>query len=208
MNMEFITIAHGFLIGMLISIPTGPVGFLCIRQALLFPWRKSFSLALGSISADLIFGFIGIFSLTSISSFYLQEQIPIRFVGGLILLYVGIKTFFNMKVNIIPGLQNSENVEKFTSTFLLTMTNPIQIITLPIVFASVGTHIRPGNYGDASLFMIGLAVGAVAMWAILIAIATALKSKMEHHHYKYISYISGGLISTTGLYVLLSLIFR
>lgn len=193
---------------MLISIPTGPVGFLCLRRALLFPSRESISSAFGSISADLIFGFIGIFGLTSIAQFYTAEQIPIRFIGALILLYVGIKTFFNFKSNIIPGFGPHENVGNFTSTFLLTMTNPIQIITLPIVFASVGTGIRPGNYGDASMFLLGLAIGATLLWLIFIGIASKLRGKIQHTHLKYVNYIAGTLIAGTGLYILLSLILR
>lgn len=206
--MQFIILLHGLLVGMLISIPTGPVGFLCLRRALLYPSRESISSAFGSISADLIFGFIGIFGLTSIAHFYLAAQAPIRFVGALILLYVGVKTFFNKKLQIIPGVGEHENVSNFTSTFLLTMTNPIQVITLPIVFASVGTGIRPGNYGDASMFLLGLAVGAVLLWLLFIGIASRFRGKIEHKHLKYVSYIAGTLIIGTGMFILASLILR
>jgi threonine/homoserine/homoserine lactone efflux protein len=58
----WLIILHGFLIGMLISVPTGPVGFLCLRRALLHTKRASFSSAFGSIGADLIFG-LSVFSV-------------------------------------------------------------------------------------------------------------------------------------------------
>ncbi|HRH31573.1 MAG TPA: LysE family transporter, partial [Candidatus Paceibacterota bacterium] len=156
-------------------------------------------------AADLIFGFIGIFSLTSISDFYVREQTPIRTIGALILLYVGIKTFFNFKSPSIPGFKENQHVGNFTSTFILTMTNPIQVITLPLVFAAVGTGIRPDNYGDMFFFMLGLAIGAAFLWVLLIGISTILKKKIKEMHLKYINYIAGSLITATGIYILLKL---
>ncbi len=206
--MQFIIILHGLLIGMLISVPTGPVGFLCVRRALVHNWRAAFVTALGSIAADLIFGAIAIFSLTSVYSFFMREQYSIKLVGGLLLLYVGIKTFFNIAPEFVPGLKKFEHVGNFASTFLLTMTNPVQIITLPVVFTAVGTHIRPGHYGDAGLFMVGVGLGAVVCWAVIIGISTLLKKYVEEHHFKLINRISGTLIVGTGLYILLSMALR
>ncbi|MBP6926480.1 MAG: LysE family transporter [Candidatus Pacebacteria bacterium] len=204
--MQFMILLHGVLIGALISIPTGPVGFLCVRRALLYPYKQSFSSAFGSITADLIFGFIGIFSLTTIADFYLREQTPIRTIGALILLYVGIKTFFNFKTPSIPGFKENQHFGNFTSTFVLTMTNPIQIITLPLIFAAVGTGIRGENYSDMLFFMIGLAIGAAFLWVMLIGISSVLKKKIQEKHFKYINYIAGSLITATGLYILIKLV--
>ncbi len=205
--MQFIIILHGLLIGMLISVPTGPVGFLCVRRALVHHYRASFSSAFGSITADLIFGAIGIFSLTSVYDFFTKESTSIRFIGSLILLYVGIKTFFAIAPELIPGIKKYEHIGNFASTFFLTMTNPVQIITLPVVFAAVGTGVRSGNYGDALFFLLGLAIGSVCSWVILIGIATVFKKKIKEHHFRLINRISGTLITGTGIYIMLSLIF-
>jgi threonine/homoserine/homoserine lactone efflux protein len=206
--MQFIILLHGLLIGMLISIPTGPVGFICIRRALLQNYRASFSSAFGSIAADLIFGCIAIFSLTSVYDFFLQQQTPIRFVGGLLLLYVGIKTFFTLTAASTEMPKRFEHAGNFTSTFLLTITNPVQIITLPVVFAAIGTGIRPEHYGDALFFLLGLGIGATLLWVILIGLSVSFKKRVREHHFKWINRIAGVLIVATGLYILLSLILK
>ncbi len=206
--MQFVTILHGLLVGMLISVPTGPVGFLCVRRALVHHYRASFSSAFGSIAADLIFGAVGIFSLTSVYDFFTKESTPIRFVGSLILLYVGIKTFFAIAPELIPGIKKYEHIGNFASTFLLTMTNPVQIITLPVIFAAVGTGVRSGNYGDAFFFLIGLGIGAICSWTILIGLAASFKKRIKEHHFRMINRISGTLITATGLYIMLSLIIK
>jgi threonine/homoserine/homoserine lactone efflux protein len=207
-SMPLLIVLKGVCIGFLISVPTGPVGFLCMRRALMHHYRASFSSALGSIGGDVLFGAIAIFGLTSIHSFFIKEQLPITFFGGLLLLYVGIKTFFATAPDTFPGLQKYEHVGNFASTFLLTMTNPIQIMTLPIVFTAIGTGVPTGAYGWAGVFLFGLLVGACLCWIFLIGIATLFKKYIKEHHFKIINYISGGLITGVGIFVLLKLIIK
>lgn len=206
--MSLIIVLKGICIGLLISVPTGPVGFLCLRRALLHHYRASLSSAFGSISVDMLFGAIAIFGLTAISSFFIQQQLPIRFLGGLLLLYVGIKTFFTSAPDASLGLHKYEHVGNFASTFFLTMTNPVQIITLPVVFTAIGTGVVVGQYGDAGLFLLGLLVGACLCWLLLIGLATLFKKYIQEHHFKIINYVSGTLITGTGLYILLTLILK
>lgn len=201
-------IIKGFLIGGLIAVPTGPVGFLCARRALLHHYRAALVSALGSIAADLIFGLIAIFSLTSVSHFFVREQNTIRVIGGLLLLYVGIKTFFNISHTVIPGLDKYEHINNFASTFLLTVTNPIQIITLPIVFAAIGTGVPEGDYPRALLFLVGLAAGSAACWIILIGLASAFRKHLNERHFGLINKVAGVLITGTGVYILATLIVR
>jgi putative LysE/RhtB family amino acid efflux pump len=203
--MHLLPLIKGILIGLLISVPTGAVGFLCVKRALTHHWKASIISALGSISADLIFGLIVIFGLTSISNFFLHEQNAIRLFGGLLLIYVGIKTFFDIPPAVIPGLEKYEHLGNFASTFTLTVTNPIQIITLPIVFASIGTGVTPGHYDQALFFLAGLAGGAVLCWIILVSFITSLKKHVKEHHFQLINRISGILIIGTGFFILISL---
>jgi threonine/homoserine/homoserine lactone efflux protein len=121
---------------------------------------------------------------------------------------VGIKTYFNITSTAISGLQKYEHVGNFASTFLLTMTNPVQIITLPLVFVAIGTGVRAENYGDALFFLAGLAVGAILLWTLFISIAASLKKRILEHHLHYINKFSGILITGTGIYIFLSLILR
>jgi len=96
--MHLYPLVKGIFIGLIIAIPTGPVGFICAKRAITHHYRASIASALGSISADVIFGSIAIFGLTLITNFFTHEQNFIRFFGGLLLVYVGIKTFFDIHV--------------------------------------------------------------------------------------------------------------
>jgi threonine/homoserine/homoserine lactone efflux protein len=199
-------VVQGFLIGLLISVPTGPVGFLCVKRSLVAKYRSAVFSALGSITADIIFGLIAIFSITSVSHFFIHEQNTIRLFGGLLLLYVGIKTFFNTPLATIPGLEKYEELGNFTSTFVLTMTNPVQVITLPVVFAAIGTGVASNDYLGALQFLGGLFVGACVTWLLLIGFASSMRRYLKEHHMGLINKIAGILVSATGLFVLVNLI--
>ena len=204
--MHLYPLLKGIIIGLLIAVPAGPVGFLCASVVLTHHWRASVASVLGCISADLIFGFITIFGLTSVSYFFTHEQNAIKFLGGLLLIYVGIKTFFDIPPALIPGLEKYEHLGNFTSTFSLTMTNPIQIIILPVVFTAIGTDVRPGYYGEATLFLLGLAVGSCLCWILLMSIISFFKKYLKEHHFQLINRISGGLITGVGFFIFMSLI--
>ncbi len=206
--MFLIPFFKGILIGLLIAVPTGPVGFLCAKRAITHRPRASIVSAFGSITADLIFGLVAIFGMATVSHFFLNEQNTLRFFGSLLLLYVGIKTFFDMPSTNIPGLEKYEHLGNFASTFSLTMTNPVQVITLPIVFAAIGTNVDPANYNQALVFMLGLAIGSCITWIILIGIMTLLKRYIQVHHFRIVNRTSGVLIMGTGLFVLGGLILR
>ncbi len=206
--MYFYPIFKGFLVGLIIAIPTGPVGFLCAKRALTKHWHASVVSALGSIVADLIFGLIVIFGITSVLHFFTHEHNTIRLFGGLLLIYIGIKTFFDVPPEIVPGLKKYEHLGNFTSTFSLTITNPIQIVTLPLVFSAIGTGVAPDNFIQATFFILGLAIGSCVTWVIFIAVASALKKYIQEHHFSLINKISGGLILATGLFILGTVLFR
>ncbi len=195
-------IIQGFFIGFLIAMPTGPVGFLCVKRALTHNFRASIVSVFGSITADLIFGLVAIFGLTSVMHFFTHEQNTIRFFGGLLLLYIGIKTYFDISHSFIPRLSKYEHLGNFASTFSLTITNPIQILTLPIVFTAIGTGVSPGKYGQALVFLVGIFIGSVLCWSILIGTASLLKKHLKEHHFRIINRVTGGIIVATGAVIL------
>jgi len=199
--MHLLPFLKGILIGLIIAIPTGPVGFLVAKRAIVKHYKASISSALGSISADLIFGAIAIFGITAIANFYLNGENTIRLFGGLLLLYVGIKTYYDFPPAIIPGLEKYEHLGNFSSVFALTMTNPIQIITLPVVFTVIGTDVASQNYDGALIFLLGLLVGSIICWALLLSFITAMKKYVKENHFSLINKISGSLVFLTGLYI-------
>src|SRR5207245_10720947 len=59
----------GMLVGVVIALPAGPVGVLCIRRTIFHGRIAGFISELGPASADAMFGLIAAFGLTVCSQF-------------------------------------------------------------------------------------------------------------------------------------------
>src|SRR5579863_5838660 len=84
----------GLIIGFAIAAPVGPIGILCIQRSLHDGFKIGLLTGLGAAFADGTYGLIAGFGLTAVSSFLIAYQFWIRLIGGLFLLYLGIKLFF------------------------------------------------------------------------------------------------------------------
>src|SRR3990172_8990998 len=129
----------GLLLGFSIAAPVGPIGVLCIRRTLAEGRTAGFASGLGAATADALYGSIAGFGLTIVSSFLIDQSHWLQLAGGIFLLYLGIKTFLaKSKETIETGspLEKSRGIiGNYASTFLLTLTNPLTILSFIAIFA-------------------------------------------------------------------------
>ena len=81
----------GLLIGFSIAAPVGPIGVLCIRRTLTDGRAAGFVSGLGAATADAFYGSVAGFGLAFISGFLISQGTWLRLLGGVFLLYLGIK---------------------------------------------------------------------------------------------------------------------
>ena|SRR5579872_1915242 len=84
----------GLIIGFAIAAPVGSIGILCIQRSLHDGFKVGVMTGLGAELADGTYGLIAGFGLTTVSSMLIAQQFWIRVIGGLFLLYLGIKLVF------------------------------------------------------------------------------------------------------------------
>jgi threonine/homoserine/homoserine lactone efflux protein len=72
MNISFFL--QGFIIGISIAAPVGPIGVLCIRRTLANGRTCGLVSGLGAATADAIYGGCAAFGLTIVSNFLLNQQ--------------------------------------------------------------------------------------------------------------------------------------
>ncbi|HLB52158.1 MAG TPA: LysE family transporter, partial [Chlamydiales bacterium] len=129
----------GLLLGLIIAVPVGPIGVLCIRKALRYGRLSGFFSGLGAATADLIYALTAAFGLGLVSDIFLKGHIWFQIAGGGFLCYLGCKTFFATGFEDHKTAPASTSlVSDFFSTFLLTLTNPLTILAFFAMFASFG----------------------------------------------------------------------
>lgn len=204
--MSFDFFFKGLILGFSIAAPVGPIGVLCIRKTLEFGRFSGLFSGLGAACADAIYAIIAAFGLTFIANFLLEGQFWLRLIGGIFLLYLGWKTF-NAKPN--PQSKNIPHttlINDFVSTFFLTITNPMTIISFLAVFAGLGLSSIQGDYIQASMLVIGVFLGSALWWLTLSEGVTLFRKKVSHEVMTWINRVAGTIILAFGIGALYSLL--
>lgn len=198
----------GVMIGFAIAAPVGPIGLLCIRRTLADGRTVGLVTGLGAATADTLYGFIAGFGLTFISNLIISQQVWFRAVGGLFLCYLGFKTFFSRPAEQPAAAKGNGLVGAYASTFFLTLTNPMTILSFAAVFAGMGITSTRGDYISAGVLVLGVFIGSALWWLLLSGGVSILQAKFNLRELKWVNRISGALIMSFGLYILIRMISR
>ncbi len=204
--MEMSFLIRGMVFGFSIAAPVGPMGVLCIRRTLAQGRGSGLVTGLGVATADGIYGCIAGFGLTFISSLLVSQQLWIRLIGGIFLCYLGLKTFLAKSAEQLAPAQGKGLWGSYWSALLLTLTNPMTILTFAAIFAGLGLASSAGHYASAAALVLGVFVGSALWWLFLSSVAGIFRAKFTARSLAWVNRISGLVIVSFGLLALLSLL--
>ncbi len=195
----------GLVLGFSIAAPVGPIGVLCIRRTLAGGALRGFVTGLGTATADALYGLVAALGLTAAAAFLLDHQALLRLGGGLFLCYLGWAAF-----RAPPSPQASASLSgsllgDYASAFVLTLANPLTILSFAAVFAGVGV----GGEQDgrsAALVVLGVFAGSLLWWLILSGTTGFLHAEIGPSRLVWVNRLSGAVIIAFGLACLLSLV--
>lgn len=205
MDINIAFLIKGIIIGFSIAAPVGPIGVLCIRRTLTEGRLSGFISGIGAATADATYGMIAGFGLASISNFLIGQQIWLRLIGGLFLCYLGIKTFITKPSEELLLSNKQGLIGNYFSTFLLTITNPMTIISFAAVFAGLGIGTIQTNYLSSSILVIGVFVGSGLWWFTLISTVHVLGKRFDTKRLLWVNKLSGIIILIFGFIALASI---
>jgi threonine/homoserine/homoserine lactone efflux protein len=193
---------RGLLIGFSIAAPVGPIGVLCIRRTLSDGRLAGLVSGLGAATADALYGCLAGFGLTLVSSFLVSQQTWLRLAGGIFLLYLGVKTFLSapasdaVQVTKAPsrGLWGA-----YLSTLLLTLTNPMTILSFTAIFAGLGLAETGGDPLSAGILVLGVFCGSAAWWLLLSGGVSLLRRRVTPAVLRWVNRIAGMVIIGFGV---------
>ena len=192
----------GFIIGISIAAPVGPIGVLCIRRTLSEGRTSGLVTGLGAATADAIYGSIAGFGLTFVSTFLVHQRSWLRLIGGLFLCYLGLKAFWTHPIQQVTLADRKGLVPIFTSTLFLTLTNPMTILSFAAIFAGLGVGSTHGNYVSAAVMVFGVFTGSLLWWYILSRGVFFLGEKFNLARIRYIHWVSGFILLAFGVIAL------
>jgi threonine/homoserine/homoserine lactone efflux protein len=191
--MDLGLILRGIVIGFSIAAPVGPIGVLCIRRTLAEGRVVGLATGLGAATADALYGCMAAFGLTALTNRLIGAGLWIRLIGGAFLLYLGIRTLLAKPGERAAAASGSGLAGAYLSTFVLTLTNPMTILSFLAVFAALGlgsTHPEP--LAAVSL-VVGVFAGSALWWLGLSAVVSMLRSKFDARALRWVN-IGSGLV--------------
>jgi threonine/homoserine/homoserine lactone efflux protein len=194
-----IALLKGVAIGVVIALPVGPVGVLCVRRTVFEGPVYGFISGIGAATADTIFGVIAAAGLTFLRDWLLSYQDWFGAAGGIFLVIIGVRTLLvpPTERETVP-LSGERRLTAYFSTFALTITNPITILAFAAIFAKVGVAESAGMF-TLGMLVLGVFAGSLVWWFGLSFGLFWLQRLAGSFHLAWLNRISGGLLAVSGV---------
>jgi threonine/homoserine/homoserine lactone efflux protein len=209
--METSILFKAIIIGFTIAAVVGPIGLLCVQRTLQRGWKYGMLSGLGVASGDALYGLIGGLGLSIVTNFLIGQQVWLRLVGGAVLVYLGIKALMSPReIQAAEEINNNVGgyLSAYSSIFLLTLSNPMTIISFAGVYASLGELGLKSGAAHALSFALGILLGSLGWWLLLVSTVSALRSRFKPEMLGGLNRLTGLVIAGFGLWVWLSIYLR
>ena len=197
----------GIVVGIIIAVPVGPVGVMCVRRTIFEGKIAGFVSGLGAATADAVFGIIAAFGLTVVSDWLFACQWWLRGAGGCLLLFIGGRSLLVKPQAKLASPPDPESLSwYYASTFALTLTNPLTVLVFIAIFAAVGLSGAEATLGGAAVLVLGVWVGSLLWWLALSFSIGLLVRSFEPRHMAWINRASGAILLVSGAALFASLV--
>jgi len=177
---------------------------LCIRRTLAEGRWMGFATGMGAAAADGLYGLAAGLGLTSVTQLLTGQQRWIRLIGGLFLLALGARTFLSRPAGEAAAASGGGLAAAFGTTFLLTITNPMTILSFVAAFAGLGLGAVATGVTTAVLLVTGVVAGSAAWWLTLSGVVGALRDRFDGRALAWVNRVSGMIIAGFGVAALAS----
>ena len=196
---------EGVLIGIVVAVPVGPLGLFCINRALATGALCGLFSGLGVATADALAAGIAALGISLVSGFLTDHQVLLRLGGGCFLCYLGLKIYRTKPAVQTPSGNVNGLAAAYATTFLLTFSNPVTILSFIAIYAGWQVESLHGHYLAAAVLTLGVFCGSALWWVLLFLGMTTFPDRFNLQTLGWIHRVSGALITGFGLAVLLSL---
>lgn len=207
-------IPAGFIIGILVAAPVGPVNVLCVQRAIERGFWGGIAAGLGSVAGDGLIALFAALGVNAISGAVLYHRVAIQIVGGLALLAFGAKLYITKpRLTILDREQEEKaSLKDFAwdipQTFFLTLTNPGAVLGLFAIFGGVGTFVEIASVVDALVMVAAVMGGSLAWWVFLSNLIWRFRHRIDSTKLANINRVSGLLLVLFGAVLIGEMIWK
>jgi threonine/homoserine/homoserine lactone efflux protein len=197
-------LAQSLLIGLSIAAPVGPIGLLTIQRSLDRGWAAGFATGMGAAVADGMYGAIGAFGVASVVTALVAARTWLTIAGVAFIAYLAWGMWRREPAATAAHDGAPADLGRyFLGTLLLTLSNPLTILSFVAIFASMSR----GFVGHSPWLMIfGVFAGSAIWWLGLSLGIGRLRERFDLRWRRRINRFSAALLLALALWQLLALL--
>jgi len=195
---------RGLIIGFCIAAPVGPISILCVQRTINHGRLYGLVSGLGAATADMFYGAVAALGVAAVARFLVSQQLWLRLVGGLLVLAMGIRTLWSLPRAAQVAVPGGGLVGAYLSTLLLTIANPMTIISFAAVFSGLGLTAGASDRPAAVALLLGVLTGSALWWLILSGLAARMRSRLQLRHMRWLNVAAGMVLAGFGAVMLWS----
>lgn len=192
----FYMLWRGIAIGILISAPMGPVGFLCIQRTLDKGRLTGLYTGVGAALSDLFYCLLTGFGLSFIEEFVERNQNVIQLIGSAVLIGFGIYLFRKNPAKTLrkAAIEECEPKKNILGGFLFTFSNPLILFLIIGLFARFNFLVPDIKFYHYIIGFVGIVAGALSWWWLVTYLVDKLRGHFSMNTMRLINRIIGIVI--------------
>jgi threonine/homoserine/homoserine lactone efflux protein len=207
--MELESLLKGYIIGLMVSIPLGPMGIMVIQRSLGKGRASGFVSGLGAASADVLFSLIAVLGVGFVIDFIENHRFVFQIAGSLFILFIGAKLFYSDPVKQYRRSKGKRSNlwSDFITVFLMTLSNPIAIFIFIALFAGIHLVGEDHFYLTSFLVLLGVLAGATSWWFLISWLVSHYRQRFRLKRLWWLNKITGLIIFIIGIVAIIRSFF-
>ena len=206
---DIIYLFKGMLVGLMVSVPLGPMGVLIIQKTLHKGALSGFVAGMGAASADFFYATVAAFGLGFVLNTVQAHELLLQILGGIFLIGIGLKIYFDNPIRQIRQRRSGRVSKKglvgdYVALFFLTVSNPLTVVVFMAVFASMAVFGEDASPVGEFLVVFGVLLGGGVWWYTLSTLVNIFRKKFRLRVLVTINRVSGMVIAILGALVILA----
>ena len=187
----------GFIIGVVVSAPLGPVGVLCIQRTLNKGRWYGFITGLGASLSDIAYALLTGYGMSFVFDYVNKNIFYLQLFGSIMLLAFGIYTFSS---NPVQSTNKGSYFHNFITAFAVTLSNPL------IIFLFIGLFARFAFVSEGVLVFeavtgyLAIALGALAWWFGITYFVNKVRTQFNLRGIWILNRIIGGIVIVVSVF--------
>lgn len=198
-------IIKGILVGIIASIPVGPIAIFVMQKSMSNGWRAGMQAALGCVFLDFIMAFLSVSAYGVISKFIEDNSGMIELIGGIIIIGVGIAMVFSnpQKPSTLPIKRSKRRIAlDMSKSFMMGASNPGAFAWMLALYGAFQMDVHDTTLPLRAAIVLSIATGSFLYWFFFSWLGSKGNKRFEISTLTRINRVSGVFVGGFGIYLL------